>query len=110
MNYSKNDVILVRYPFSDLSSSKVRPAIIINAPSISRDYFIVPISSRTTNLITGEFILQDWEEIGLNVKSVVKRGIFTIEESLIIKKIGTLSKKYSDNLEKSIKLWLDFTK
>ncbi len=24
-NYSKNDIILVQYPFSDLSSSKVRP-------------------------------------------------------------------------------------
>jgi hypothetical protein len=26
-NYSKNDIILVRYPFSDLSTSRVRPAI-----------------------------------------------------------------------------------
>jgi hypothetical protein len=26
-NYLKNDIVLVRYPFSDLSGSKVRPAI-----------------------------------------------------------------------------------
>lgn len=26
-NYSKFDVVLVRYPFSDLSNAKVRPAI-----------------------------------------------------------------------------------
>jgi hypothetical protein len=31
-NYSKRDIILVRYPFSDLSSSKVRPAVIVSAP------------------------------------------------------------------------------
>ncbi len=31
-NYSKNEVILVQYPFSDLSATKVRPAIVINAP------------------------------------------------------------------------------
>lgn len=91
MNYSKNDVILVSYPFSDLSSTKVRPAIIINAPSTSKDYFVVPLSSRTENLLTGEFILQDWQEAGLNVKSIVKRGIFTIQDTLIIKKIGTLT-------------------
>ena len=28
-SYSKYDVILVRYPFSDLSSSKVRPAVTV---------------------------------------------------------------------------------
>ncbi|MGK7895640.1 MAG: MazF family transcriptional regulator, partial [Xenococcus sp. (in: cyanobacteria)] len=27
-NYLKNDIILVRYPFSDLSNFKVRPAIV----------------------------------------------------------------------------------
>ena len=44
-SYSQNDLILVRYPFSDLSSSKVRPAIIVNAPHISQDIFIVPLTS-----------------------------------------------------------------
>jgi hypothetical protein len=34
-SYSKNDVILVRYPFSDLSVSKVRPAVVVNAPHVS---------------------------------------------------------------------------
>ncbi len=31
-SYLKNEVILVKYSFSDLSSSKVRPAIVVNAP------------------------------------------------------------------------------
>jgi mRNA interferase MazF len=108
MSYSKNDVILVSYPFSDLSSTKVRPAIIINSPSISKDYFTVPLSSRTENLLTGEFILQDWQKAGLNVKSIVKRGIFTIQDTLIIKKIGTLKIEDSNKLEESLKLWLGF--
>jgi len=108
MSYSKNDVILVNYPFSDLSSTKVRPAIIINAPSTSKDYFIVPLSSRTENLLTGEFILQDWQKAGLNVRSIVKRGIFTIQDTLIIKKIGTLTLEDIKKLEQSLKLWLGF--
>ena len=32
-SYSKNNVILVRYPFSDLSGSKARPAVIVNTLS-----------------------------------------------------------------------------
>jgi len=44
-SYSKNEVILVRYPFSALSGVKVRPAIIVNAPHVSQDVFIVPLTS-----------------------------------------------------------------
>jgi hypothetical protein len=37
-SYSKNDIILVRYPFSDLSSAKVRRAVVVNRtpPSIRK--------------------------------------------------------------------------
>jgi hypothetical protein len=45
-SYSKNDIILVRYPFSDLSSSKVRPAVVVNAPHVSQDIFIVPLTEK----------------------------------------------------------------
>ncbi len=33
-SYSKNDVLLVQYPFSDLSATKVRPAVVVNAKFI----------------------------------------------------------------------------
>jgi mRNA interferase MazF len=36
-NYSKNDVILVGYPFSDLSFTKVRPGIVISVPHPSQE-------------------------------------------------------------------------
>jgi mRNA interferase MazF len=65
-SYSKNEVILVRYPFSALSGVKVRPAIIVNAPHVSQDVFIVPLTSRTTSLLAGEFILTDWAAAGLH--------------------------------------------
>ena len=51
-SYSKNDVILVRYPFSDLSNAKIRPAIIISIPHPSQDIFITPLTSRTQNVIS----------------------------------------------------------
>jgi mRNA interferase MazF len=52
-NYSKNIVILVRYPFSDLSNAKVRPAVIVNAPHSSQDILIVPLTSKTVSLLDG---------------------------------------------------------
>lgn len=46
-SYSKRDIILVRYPFSDLSSAKVRPAIVVNDSHPSRDLLITPLTSKT---------------------------------------------------------------
>jgi mRNA interferase MazF len=105
-NYSKNSVILVRYPFSDLSAIKVRPAVIVNSDSSSQDYLIVPLTSRTDSLFPGEFLLTDWEVAQLNVPTAVKRGIYTVEQSLIIKLIGKLSTEDIQTLEASLRLWL----
>ncbi len=104
-NYSKNEVVLIRYPFSDLTNFKVRPAIVVNAPHISQDVFIVPLTSKTNNLLAGEFILSDWKTADLNVETAVKRGVYTIKESLIRKKVGTLSTADAENLENSIRVW-----
>lgn len=45
-SYSKNEVILVRYPFSDLSATKVRPAVVVHAPHPSQDSLIVPLTKK----------------------------------------------------------------
>ena len=41
-SFSKNDVILVAYPFSDRSGVKVRPAVVVSGERRSRDVFAVP--------------------------------------------------------------------
>jgi mRNA interferase MazF len=46
-NFSKNEVVLVRYPFSDLTVLKVRPAVIVGVFQHSPDHFIVPLTSKT---------------------------------------------------------------
>ena len=106
-NYLKNDVILVRYPFSDLSNSKVRPAVVVSAKHISQDIFIIPLTSKISSLLPGEFVLAEWKAAGLNVPSAVKRGIYTVEEKLVIKAIGKLQQVDVQKLEDSLKNWLD---
>ncbi len=86
-SYSKNDAILVRYPFSDLSSSKVRPAVVVSAPHLSQDLIVTPLTSKTSSLLEGEFVLSEWATAGLNVATAVKRGVYTVHERLVIKVI-----------------------
>jgi len=105
-SYSKHDVILVHYPFSDLSSSKVRPAVVVSTSHPSQDIMITPLTSKTSSLLEGEFMLSDWAEAGLNVATAVKRGIYTVHESLVIKVIGQLMDIDAKQLEQSLQCWL----
>ena len=98
-NYLKNEVILVRYPFSDLSGTKVRPAIIVSAPHSSSGRVLF-------RSLEGEFVLQDWKKAGLNVPSAIKRGLYTIHQGLVLKSIGYLSPTDSQQIEQSLKSWL----
>ena len=104
-SYLKNEIVLIRYPFSDLTNFKVRPAVIINAPHISQDVFIIPLTSKTSSLLSGEFVLSDWKKSGLNVETAVKRGVYTIKESLIRKSVGIISNTDAKNLENSLRIW-----
>ena len=106
-NFSKPEIVLVRYPFSDLTSSKVRPAVVVSAAHSSQDLFVVALTSKTSNLLTGEFILTDWKKAGLNVETAVKRGIFTIKETLVRKRVGKLEDTDAKQLENSLRMWLD---
>ena len=103
---SKNDIILVRYPFSDLSDSKVRSAVVVSAPHVSQDIFIVPLTSKTASLLGGEFLLADWKAVGLNVPTAVKRGLYTVQQTLVAKTIGQLTQRDSSKLELSLRGWL----
>jgi len=105
-SYLKFDVVLVKFPFSDLSGSKIRPAVVVNAPHISTDIFFVPLTSKNNKLLPGEFVLTDWKAAGLNVETLAKRGIYTLKETLVLKRVGKLSAKDSEQLEISLRQWL----
>ena len=105
-SFSKNDVILVAYPFSDRSGVKVRPAVVVSGEHRSRDVFVVPLTSKSDRMIEGEFSLADWQGAGLNVASVVKRGLYTIHESLVIKMVGRLGTDDARRIDAALRQWL----
>ena len=101
MNCSRNDVVLLPIPFTDLTSRKVRPAIIIGRSGA--DLFLVPISSQLFNT---DFPLKEWRAAGLNVPSGVKSQIATVEEKLVVKIVGILSATDRQSLDEHLRTWL----
>src|SRR5215469_1506856 len=101
MSCSRNDVVLLPIPFTDLTSRKVRPAIVLGQNGA--DLFLAPISSVLSNT---DFPLKEWRAAGLNVPCGVKGQIATVEEKLVIKTVGVLGPKDRHTLDCQLRAWL----
>lgn len=102
MNCSRNDIVLLPIPFTDLSSAKVRPAIVIGHGSFPGDLFVVPITSQQINW---DFSLSDWRKAGLNVPSGVKSQVATVEASLVRKIVGRISPADATVVDRHLRAW-----
>src|SRR4051812_8419074 len=103
MSFVIGEIILVPIPFTDLTSSKVRPAVLIGFPTQSNDLFVAPISSQLQNT---ELALKDWKQSGLNVACGIKGQIATIERAIVVKRVGKLSSHDQNALEAALRAWL----
>jgi len=90
--FVKGDVVVVPFPFSDLTSAKRRPALVI-AELNRNDLILCLIASQTTNDNYTTLIESDDFETGsLNKTSYVKSNrVFTANEQIIAYKAGTLT-------------------
>jgi len=103
MNCSRHDVLLLPIPFTDLSSQKVRPAVVIGYGSFPGDVFVVPITSQMAN---ADFPLSAWQAAGLNVPCGIKSQICTIEDRLVRKIVGRLHSTDVATLQTHLRHWL----
>ena len=101
MSCSRNDVVLLPIPFSDLSSRKVRPAIVVGRKGA--DLFLVPIASQLSN---SDLALREWRTAGLNVPCGIKAQIATVDERLVVKTVCTLSAADRRTLDERVRSWL----
>jgi mRNA interferase MazF len=101
LNCSRNDIVLLPIPFTDLTSRKVRPAIVIGRNG--GDLFLVPVSSVLSNT---DFPVKEWRAAGLNVPSGIKAQVSTVEARLVVKTVGTLTAVDRQTLDERLRNWL----
>ena len=96
---SRGSVVLVRFPFSDLSDSKRRPAVML-ADAGRGDYVLTQVTSKTyadpgAVELTGTSFVRG----GLNLTSYARPGkLFTANDSLIVREVGALTDAALDEL------------
>lgn len=99
----KGDVVVLPFPFSDLSSSKRRPALVV-ANLIGEDLILCQITSESRtdkySIILEE---KDFNEGSLNQISMIRPNkLFTADLSIILYKIGNLKELKIKDVENKL--------
>lgn len=93
MTYKKWDIVLLPFPYTDLSSTKKRPAVIISPETYNRGLDVM-LMFLTSNLKTeqreGDYELTKWQEAGLPKPSMTRMKVMTLDKDFILKKIGEI--------------------
>ena len=85
-------VVLVRFPFSDLSSTKLRPALVLTAAG-GTDWVLCQITSNPFGDPNAVVLrAPGFAEGGLPRESFVRPGkLFTASESIVVRRVGRLT-------------------
>jgi mRNA interferase MazF len=105
MNLSQGDIVIIPFPFSNLSNSKPRPAIVISNKLVNEtsDVILAQISSIVRN-DKFSFVLKNTDlTTSLKTDSEIRcNKFFTAEKSIIQKKISSLKASKHQELFKKI--------
>lgn len=97
MIYKSFEVVVVPFPFTDRKEGKRRPALVLSDPI----QFNKPSGHTVLAMITSQknpdwpldTMITDNRQAGLKAPSKVRMKLFTLDNRLIVKKIGTLISK-----------------
>jgi len=109
-NIEQRSVVLLPFPFSDLSSSKKRPALVISSSEFNKKSENVVCCLITSNPAAFGIKIskKDMESGSLEFESTIKpHRIFTANKSIIYKVLGKLNREKSKLVIKEINSMID---
>jgi mRNA interferase MazF len=106
----RGDVVLVPFPFTDLTAEKLRPAVIVSPDPQELDVVIAFISSimPSGEIAETDFLLTpdhpDFAKTGLKKSSVFKmKKLLTIDRTKLVRRLGRISPPIQDELDRRLR-------
>jgi mRNA interferase MazF len=107
MPFEFGDVVLVPFPFTSHAESKKRPAVIVSSRAYNRarqDVVLMAITSQhQPSPQFGEAWVGQWQKAGLLRPSAIKPVLATLEQALVIRRLGALDGDDQVTLRKSLR-------
>ncbi len=94
----RGDIVLIRFPFTDLSSTKVRPALVISNENYNTNQYnvvLLLITSNISRISSEDYLLNtndpEFKNTGLKQASTFRVGkIHTLNKKLLKWKLGSV--------------------
>jgi mRNA interferase MazF len=111
----RGSVVLAIYPFTDLSSAKRRPALVVSATGRpGHDCILAFVTSRTGRTEMTDLMLnatdEDFAVTGLRVTSLVRCGkLMTLDRTLLTGRLGQLGARLMAEVDIRLKKALELS-
>lgn len=105
--YNQGDILLIPIPFSDLSSSKKRPVLVLSNADYNTKTDDIIVVAITSNLTTKDYSImlstKDLEEGFLKVDSCIRVDkIYTLSRNIVINKFGVAKNYVIEEIRKML--------
>jgi mRNA interferase MazF len=105
----RGDVVLIAWPFTDLSTAKVRPAVVVSSDEVNRgeDRILVKVSSAAGDPARCDVVVlatdAGFPKTGLRCTSTIQCGkLLTVSTRIIRRRLGTAT-SLMPQIERGIK-------
>jgi mRNA interferase MazF len=112
---NRGDVVEVEWPFSDLTGSKRRPAVVVQADYLNGlidDTILVKITGRRFGIPGTEVAIDPGVETASGLSKVCYascKDVLTRDQALVLRTIGVFSDAIMKQIEDSLKAVLELT-
>ena len=111
--FERGKVILVPFPFTDLSSQKVRPGVILSNPTRVKENVIVTfVTSKMSSSTAKQWVAitpktKGFDQSGLKKPSLIRCDkIATLDKKIVLGEIGVLPSVIMKKVDTSLKFTL----
>ena len=89
------DVVAVPFPFTDRPAAKRRSVLVVSSAAFNRAHAqsILAMITAARSAWPSDVVIRHWREAGLHVPCRVRLKLFTLDDALILRKLGALSKR-----------------
>jgi len=100
MSYKKGDIVLIKFPFTNLQKAKKRPVLLAKDTNELGDFVCFQITSQSTQNFLSQIDNQDLKEGELKLVSYVKYDkCFTLNADIVDKKLASVKDEYTQHLK-----------
>lgn len=110
-SYKFGDVVLVPFPFTDQTTVKKRPTIVVSSQeyhSARPDLILIAVTSQVRlPLLFGEVEISNWQNAELFKASVIKPILTTLQRNLVVRPLGHLQAPDCEALKRLLQTILE---